>query len=627
MQAIYRIFKKIPWHFVIAFRAVSWLFFSPNPRRFANVWITYKAGGLHACFIRAIDSFSDINRTYRPCQNELTSLQSEYLFSQCSRKPLISILLPLSDATSANYLKKSIISVQNQHYKNFELIFVQQNDYLQTKTKNIIESTIKTDNRFYLCHAPLKTPGARLNCGLKKAIGQFITFLNPYDELSPDALSWFTWTLNSRPDAVWFYSDEDRVSSRGKYSSPNFKPDFSAEFLLSFMFTGNMSVYSIDILSKVNRFSEKSDLDIHQDIALRLSEILSPEEVVHIPRILYHRHRSGLLVENRSAPETGSKAVWEAMARRRLKGQVTTHKLCPTLHQIKFEPVSTPKVSILIPTRNYLKLLKRCIASLRKHTRYDNYEIVIIDNHSDDPALHQYLHREQSENYFNVISYDKPFNHSDMNNLAVRSVDSEFVVFMNNDIEIVSDNWLEQFVATMQIDKSIACVGALLLYPDGTVQHGGMIMGIRGIAGHAHKYMRTKTLGYNKRLFALQELSGITSALSLVRTSSFKQVSGYNAERYPTSFNDVDLCIRLRKHGFRCIYNPMIRAIHYESKSRPITTDEFVFQKRLVEEHLELLQSDRFYNPNLTLENEQFAGFRDYPVELQFPELVNFKTM
>ncbi len=176
MLVICRIFKKISQHSVIAFRAVSWLFFSPNPRRFANVWITYKAGGLHACLIRAIDSFSDINRSYRPCQNELTSLQSEYLFSQCSRKPLISILTPLTDTTTDKYLKRSITSAMNQHYKNFELIFVQQNDYLQSKTKDIIKSTIKTDNRFYLCHAPLKTLGARLNCSLKKAIGQFITF-------------------------------------------------------------------------------------------------------------------------------------------------------------------------------------------------------------------------------------------------------------------------------------------------------------------------------------------------------------------------------------------------------------------------------------------------------------------
>ncbi len=610
-------------YILIFIRAVSWLFFSPNPRRFANVWITYKAGGLHACFIRAIDSFSDINRTYRPCQNELTSLQSEYLFSQCSRKPLISILLPLSDATSSNYLKKSIISVQSQHYKNFELIFVQQNDCLQPKTKQLVEATIRNDNRFYLCHSPLKTPGARLNCGLKKAMGQFTTFLNPYDELSPDALSWFTWTLNTHPNAVWFYSDEDRISSRGKFSSPNFKPDFSAELLLSFMFTDNMSIYSADILSKINGFTENSDLDIYHDIALRLSEIILPEKIIHIPRILYHRRRSGLLAENRSAPKTGSKAVWKAMARRSLKGQVATHKLCPTLYQIKFEPVSTPKVSILIPTRNCLELLRRCILLLRNHTHYANYEIVIIDNRSNDPALHQYLRHEQSKNLFNVISYDKPFNHSDMNNLAVRSVDSDFVVFMNDDIEIVSNNWLEQFVATMQLDKSIANVGALLLYPDGIVQHGGMIMGIKGIAGHAHKYMRTKTLGYNKRLFALQELSGVTSAFSFVRTSAFKEISGYNAERYPTSFNDVDLCIRLRKYGFRCIYNPMVRAIHHESRTRPITKDEFVFRRRLTEDHSYILCRDPFYNPNLTLHNEQFKGFRPFPIEEQIPELAN----
>jgi GT2 family glycosyltransferase len=236
-----------------------------------------------------------------------------------------------------------------------------------------------------------------------------------------------------------------------------------------------------------------------------------------------------------------------------------------------------------------------------------------------------YIKKEESEGKIKVLHYDKPFNHSEMNNIAVVSVDSEFVVFMNNDIEIISDEWLEQLVATIQMDESIAVVGCLLLYENRTVQHGGMILGIDHIAGHAHKYLDSKDTGYFGRLHALQEFSGVTAALSLIKKSVFIQVGGFNSERYPTSFNDVDLCIRLRQHGFRCVYNPMVRSIHHECKTRPITEDELIFRKRLAEDHCHMLNNDPFYNLNLSLDNEQFHGFRPFPIEEQIPELCHVK--
>jgi O-antigen biosynthesis protein len=588
----------------------------------------FKAGGLGACYLRAIESFSDIYRTYRYGQNELTPFQSRYLFSLESRKPLISILAILQPDTSVRLLKKCIDSVSRQHYKNWEFILLGEHHRKTQKVCDFIKSTSQKDKRIRLhCNSPM-TVGAQLNEGLKLASGQFIGFLGPHDELAPDALTWLVWTSGNHPDARWFYSDEDNVSIlTGRHYTPNFKPDFSAEFLLSFMFTGNMSIYSADVLSKVDGFSERPDLDIFHDIALRLSEIVPTAEIVHIPRILYHR-RQYKFWDNRKRcsqdeSQTGCRTVSESLHRRNLKGKVASHKLYPNLYQIYLEPVQFPKVSILIPTRNGLDLLRKCVLSIRNHTRYPNYEIVIIDNMSDDPALHQYIRDEQSENNLNVIKYEKPFNHSDMNNMAVNSVQTDWVVLMNNDVEILSDRWLEQLVATAEIDKSIAVAGGLLLYPNGTVQHSGMLLGIRSIAGHAHKYMDPKDYGYFGRLQALQEYSGITSALSLVRKSAFIQVGGFNSVRYPISFNDVDLCIRLKQNGFRCIYNPMVRAIHHELKSRPITEDELVFRKRLAEDYYHILNNDPFYNLNLSLSNEQFCGFRTFPVEKQIPELSN----
>jgi GT2 family glycosyltransferase len=260
---------------------------------------------------------------------------------------------------------------------------------------------------------------------------------------------------------------------------------------------------------------------------------------------------------------------------------------------------------------------------LRKHTDYSKYDIIIIDNQSSDASFFKYIEEEKSKGDVKIIKYDKPFNHSEMNNMAVKSTDSEFVVFMNNDIEIASEKWLEQLIATAQYDESIAVVGTLLLYPNRTVQHSGIILGLNGTAGHAHKYIFSELPGYNSRLHALQEFSGITAALALVRRSSFADVGSFDSHRFPTLYNDVDLCIRLRDKGYRCIYNPMIKAIHHETKTRPVNPEELVYRQRLVSDYSEILNRDSFYNPNLALNNEQFRGFRRFPVEEQIPEFVN----
>lgn len=609
--------------------ALLWLFFSPRPvRRLKNAWIVLKAEGLRACYLRAIENFSDIYRTYRHGRNELTPFQSQYILSLECHKPVISILVVLQPDTSVRLIKKCINSVCRQHYENWEFILLgEHNGKPQKVLCDFIKSASQKCERIRLYYTPPMTLGARLNKGLKLASGKLITFLGPHDELAPDALTWLIWASNNHTDAHWFYSDEDRISATDRHYSPNFKPDFSAEFLLSFLFLGDMNIYSADILSKVSGFSERSDLDVYHDIALRLSEIVPSAEIIHIPRILYHRRQykfgNNRKRGSKSESEIGCKTVREALNRRKLKGMVVSHELYPKLCRIALEPVQFPEVSILIPTRNCLELLRKCILSIRSHTRYVNYEIVVIDNMSDDPALHQYMRHEQAGNNLNVIRYEKPFNHSDMNNMAINSVHTNWIVLMNNDVEILSDRWLEQLVATAQIDDSIAAVGGLLLYPDGTVQHSGIVLGIRSVAGHAHKYMDPQDYGYFGRLKALQEYSGVTAALSLIRKSAFVQVGGFNSVRYPTSFNDVDLCIRFKQHGFRCIYNPMVRAIHYELKTRPITKDEMVFRQRLAEDYYRILNNDPFYNPNLSLSNEQFRGFREFPVECQIPELSN----
>lgn len=621
--------KKCLQIFSIWVRALWWLFVGPQRRKFAKVWATYKFGGFRLCWHRAVERFGRKESSYDPIRNQLSRSQSEYLLVQCSNKPLFSIIVPVYKV-KCKWLEKCISSVVSQHYRNWELVLVDDASK-KDDLRQLINSWALRDNRIraYYLKENRGIAGAT-NVGIKQAKGEFIGFLDHDDELTPDALTWILWALKQNPEVLWLYSDEDLISVKGKCCEPHFKPDFSPEFLLSNMYTCHFRVYSTAVLRKVGCLREGFDGSQDHDLALRLSEIVPRENVIHIPRVLYHWREVTDSADTRieakpKAPFAGRKAVGEALKRRNLKGRVSPHKLCPTLYQIALQPSDFPKVSIIIPTKNALSLMKKCLNSLISHTDYPNYDMVVIDNQSDDESFLEYIQEEQLKGLLKVIKYDKPFNHSEINNIAVKSIDSEFVVFMNNDIEIISDRWLEQLVATAQIDDSIAVVGALLLYPDGKVQHGGTILGISGIAGHAHKYMAPQSTGYFGRLHALQQMSGVTFALSIVRRSAFVLVGGLNSERYPTSFNDVDFCIRLHKKGFRCLYNPMVRAIHHESKTRPITPEELDYRKKLTDDYSEILNNDPFYNPNLALNNEQFCGFRQFSVEEQIPELGHVK--
>jgi GT2 family glycosyltransferase len=623
--------KKIVQHFSILLRALCWFIFAPHRRKFAKVWVTYKFGGIRLCWSRAVENFgiSRRNLQYDASRNRLSRLQSEYILSRCHNKPLISILTPVYKVDK-KWLDKCICSVINQHYTNWELILVDDASE-KDDLKQLMAVYASQDKRVKEYHLKknLGIAGAT-NFGIKQSKGEFIGFLDHDDELTPDALTWILWAINRHPDAYWFYSDEDKISENGECYDPYFKPNFSPELLLSNMFTCHFSVYSAKMLTKVEGLRAGFEGAQDHDLALWLSEIVPREKIIHIPCVLYHwrstQDSAAMSIEAKpDAVSAGRKAVAEALKRRSLRGEVSSHKLYPWVYQISFQPSAFPKVSIIIPTRNSLPLIQRCIDSVRQHTNYPNYEFLIINNSPDGAEFLEYIKAKQSENNIRLVHYDKPFNHSEMNNIAVSLVDSEFVVLMNNDIEVVSNKWLEQLVAIAQSDESIGMVGGLLLYPDGKVQHGGMILGIVGIVGHAHKFVDSKMPGYFGRLHALQEMSGVTAALALVRRSAFEAVGGFNSERYPTSFNDVDFCIRLRKKGYRCLYNPTVKAIHYESKTRPITSEELNYRKRLVDDYSEILMNDPFYNPNLALDNEQFRGCRPFHLEDQIPELCHVK--
>ncbi len=612
-------------------RTLRWLLMGSTANKVQKAWTLYRHCGLRACWYHVKNKFCSLSLPYAPNAYQLSPSQSRYLLGKCISKPLISIVVPVYKV-DRKWLGKCIDSVINQHYDNWELILVDDASQ-QDDIKALMEDWQNRDKRIRAFFLEKNSGIAKAtNKGLRQTQGQFIGFLDHDDELTPDALTWMVWALNERPDTLWLYSDEDIISESGQCYNPHFKPDFSPEFLLACMYTCHFSIYSAEVLAKAGHIRSGFDGSQDHDLALRISDIVPTDRVVHIPRILYHwraiaTSAAAGIAAKPKAPIAGRKAVADALRRRNIKGSVRSHEHCPTVYQIEFAPSKSPKISIIIPTKNALTMLRTCLDSICAHTQYSNFEIIVIDNASDDPQTLAYLSAEEAANRLRILRYDKPFNHSEMNNIAVNLVDSEFVLFLNNDIEITSEKWVEQLVGTMELSESIAVVGGQLSFPDHTIQHGGMILGLHGGVGHANKFLYNNLPGYLSRIPSLQEFSCLTAALILVRRSSFLEIGGFNAERYPTSYNDVDLCLRLRQKGYRCIYNPMVRAIHYETKTRFISSGaETNYPQRFVKDYAELIKNDPFYNPNLSLQNEQFCGHRPFPVTDQIPDLTEVES-
>ncbi len=537
----------------------------------------------------------------------------------CSRQPLISVVI-VTDQADTRFLEKSIRSVVTQYYGNWELLVVE-GEKGRPLVRRLMQRWQSIDARIHAHALPSRTDSPDImNHAIAHCQGRLIGFLEAGDELSVDALTWVIRYHNEVPTARWFYSDEDQIDAKSHRHSPLHKPDFSPEYLLAMMFTGSFSVYDAEVLRQTGGLRAGLGHAQHHDLALRFSELVSSKDVIHIPRVLYHRRsptrRWWAALWKQPPVATGCEVVREALHRRGVRGAVKEHPLPSPRYELILEPQRNPKVMILLPTKNAYRLVRKCIDGLRQCTRYPNYEIMVINNQSTEAELLDYLAAESSRPGFHVFNYDHPFNHSDMHNKAIETTDAELVLFMNNDVVLSTDRWLEQMVATIELHENVAGVGALLHYPDGRVQHAGIILGLHGLVGHAHRFLPRGEVGYANRCVCLQELSGATAALLLMKRSAFVAVGGFQAERYPTSFNEVDLWLRLRQAGYRCLYNPSVQAVHFESATRAIMpVSERTYHERLFEDWGEFLMYDPFYNPNLALDNEQFKGFRPFPTD------------
>jgi GT2 family glycosyltransferase len=544
-------------------------------------------------------------------------------------QPLVSIIMPVFDV-DPKWLKLAVQSVENQWYDHWELCIVDDNSN-NTRTLKYLESIRNPKIRVQHL-SDNQGISVASNMALSMTTGSYIALMDHDDELTPDALFEVVKTINEH-NAEFIYSDEDKLEMDGSYCEPHFKPDYSPDMFLSQNYLSHLGVIKKNLIDQVGGFT--SGLEGAQDYDLYLKVLEHTDKVVHIPKVLYHWRKiagstAAVFNDKSYAQDAGASALTMAVQRRQQDAEVFGGKY-PGTYRVKYAINALPLVSIIIPFKDKPDLLKMCIESILNKSSYSNFEIIGISNNSEDVETFAEMDRFKSlDSRISFFEHNAPFNFSDINNYAVQNhANGEHVLLLNNDIEIISPDWVESLLEFSQ-REDVGAVGGKLFYPDGKLQHAGIIMGIGGVAGHSHKYLDGNHHGYFSRPNIVQNLSAVTGACLMVKKSIFEEVGGLDADNLKIAFNDVDFCLRIRGKGYLNVYTPYCEAIHHESVSRgyEITMEQ---QDRFNQEaaymtsrHKELLQDgDPYYNTNLTLFHEDFSLAPTFATAIQTRDQAN----
>ncbi len=529
-------------------------------------------------------------------------------------RPVFSVLMPVYE-TPEKYLREAIESVIAQVYPDWELC-IADDASKQPHVREVLEEYADHDPRIKVVFREQNGHiAATSNSALGLASGEFIALLDHDDVLSPDALFENALAVNKQPDVGVVYSDEDKIDEDGQRSLPYFKPDWAPDSLLSRNYVSHLGVYRRRLVEEVGGFRAGFEGSQDYDLLLRVTE--RTERVAHIPRVLYHwRVHAGSTAATRDQKEyaldAGLLALQEALERRGEPGRVEHDEVRSGLYTIRYEIRRRGKVSIIIPTRDHGQDVDLCLRSLFACSTYTNLEIILLDNGSRDAEslriFDQWARREPDR--VKVVAYDVPFNFSTINNYAVAQSSGEYLLFLNNDTEIITADWIEAMIEQAQ-RPAIGAVGAKLLYPDDTVQHAGVIVGLGGVAGHSHKYFGADEPGYFYTLQTVNNFSAVTGACFMIRRGVFEEVGGFD-EGLAIAFNDVDLCLRIRAAGYRNIYLPHVVLYHHESKSRgnedtPEKQARFLREQQVMHERWKTdTMPDPYYNINLIRDAENY---------------------
>ena len=526
-------------------------------------------------------------------------------------RPKISIITPVLN-TREEWLRSSIESVLHQIYDNWELCIADDGSD-QPHIRETLNCYQQKDARIKVKYLNENqgVSGAS-NEALAMASGEFIGFLDHDDQLLPNALYEVVLMLNRNASADFIYSDEILISKRGKPVFAYFRPDFSLDYMLSHCYIVHFVVIRASILKKIGGF--RAEFTVSQDYDLFLRVLSQTRNVLHIPKILYkwrqYESSTGHLLKER-VMESSRRALQDFADREGIKGVVWGTKNF-NFFRLKRDILDRPKISIIIPTKDRIDLLRRCIESIQNRSSYDNYEIIIVDNMSQEEETAAYLDG-LGKSYENcrIIKFNEKFNYSMLNNYAAEFARGEHLLFLNNDIEVLNSDWLEAMLEQSQRDE-IGCVGAKLLYPDRKIQHVGVVVGWGGRAEHIYKWLHSNDIGYMGHFVSIRNYSAVTAACMMLRKSIFNEVGGFD-ERFEIGFGDVDLCLRVRELGYENLFTPYAELLHYESATRgrsfsfdPHPNDT----KRFIERWQEYIKGgDPYYNPNLPLDSYDILPF------------------
>ncbi|MEM5422982.1 glycosyltransferase family 2 protein [Paraburkholderia ferrariae] len=532
-----------------------------------------------------------------------------------SLRPRISVLVPLYN-TPEPFLRRCIDSVREQLYDEWELCLADDASP-EPHVQKICEQYARLDSRIrYVRRSTNGHIADATNTALEMATGEFSALLDHDDELAPHALYMVAAELDAQPALDMLFSDEDKIDEHGKRYEPWFKSDWNYDLMLSQNAVVHLAVYRTSILREIGGFRSAFNGSQDYDVTLRFSERTEPARIKHIPFILYHwRAISGsvaLATTEKLYPyEAAERSIREHLARMGCNATVEQQKHLG-YYQVTW-PVARPepKVAIIIPTKDKVDLLRVAVDSILGKTAYQNYEIVIVDNESVEPATMAYFDEVVKQPNVRLINYDKPYSFAALNNWAVIQTDAPLLGFLNNDIEVIAPEWLGEMVGHA-LRPEVGSVGAKLLYPNGTIQHSGVVVGIGGLAGHPHLGEPGDTPGYFGRAACTQRYSAVTAACMLMRREVFLEMHGFDEVNFAVAFNDVDLGLRLGKAGYANVWTPIARLYHHESASLGLPTNERR-RRQFLEEcdnfrriWADAIKDDPFYNPNLTVSGGDF---------------------
>ena len=522
----------------------------------------------------------------------------------------LSILLFLNEK-ECSLLWQTLRSIENQTYPCWELIIIVPDDvFLATCELHSILT------KYYIKQYNILVSSLPPHKITRKASGKFISFIVSGDILDENFVYSFFQQQKNNPSLRFLYTDHKLLPANEQQAIANFKPDWNPDYLHAYNYISRAAVFYRQDVSDLSGLPGNDKQDYFHQLIVDVTRNYQEKEIYHSAEILFYLHETGSKGDKDNLPSNKEVANSTSSPPSLIDYFITTgntvYPIANKIRKLKLDRLDKPLVSIIIPTKNQSELLTQCIDSLLKKTTYPLFELLIIDNQSDEPITLACLEQLSLKDNIQILRYPHPFNYSAINNFAVKQAKGSLIAFVNNDIEVINATWLDEMVAQASRPE-IGCVGAKLYFPDGTIQHGGVILGIKGSASHAHKHFPGDHPGYFNRLSVVHNVSAVTAACLVMRKELFEEAGGFDAVNLKVAYNDVDLCLKVLALGYRNLWTPYAELIHYESKSRG--KKRSWWQRRKLRKETRFLQkkwgklllNDPCYNPNLTLDCEDFS--------------------